>query len=787
MRQLASGAIGILAIILALTGFYRSYKDENECLMSYRYEDPVYIPLKSSETNPYSLYLFRETRGIADAANPENSAHKLGGTPVLFIPGNAGSYKQGLAFGSLCSMFPEFDWFLLDFNEDMSALHGKTLIDEAAFANEAIEHILSIYKQASKEVGANQTNWENDPESVIVVGHSMGGIVARTLVTLDNYIPDSVNTIFTFSSPHALPPITFDRDVTQLYDVVGQWWRNNAQISAPVELVSVAGGHMDYLVPPGLTLADSFGGISALSHEVPTVGIGIHHLDIVWCVQFRKVFIDCLVAIANHSKPSRTRDNRRKVIERHFKHPRRLGKTAAQFDEEGDDINVAFKKRLGPSILYGFSNSFDLPAGVSKLEMPSRSSLISYHVQTSSPVKLSQFTPLEYREYGNVTARTLMWSTAPPFVPFQQPAPPRLVIELVSDVKVSAMISVDWGTTFANMFLYYRTIAGSWPFGIILAALCLTYVRPTVSFASHLLGGIAGRYFLQISAVLSVLHLLCTLPGFRFLLRLIQIPSEASTIAGLKIRGYDNNDLLLGNMEPHMFWVPPVVFALACWFAAIVLGATYVLAFFNGKVRSLLGFSRRCATGESSELKEKYAAETSSSCNSSTSTLAASDPKTTGGSKITLRQGLLWGTLLPILYTVPFQASTVFFTILELLKLSGIRDWRIPRFQVLLWASVVDGPTVVVWLRNLSPKWLLSFSGIANGVSALIFAAWVLYKPHPKNFRREREGLLERTLPLVVLAFGACYAVIYGGLHSFMIYHIAQVYFLLLLIQRIRE
>lgn len=779
MRQLASGAIGLLAIILALSGFYRSYKDENECLMSYRYEAPVYIPLKSSETNPYSLYLFRETQGIADAANPEHSAHQLGGTPVLFIPGNAGSYKQGLAFGSLCSMFPEFDWFLLDFNEDMSALHGKTLIDEAAFANEAIEHILSIYRKASRKVGASQVNWKGDPESVIVVGHSMGGIVARTLVTLDNYKPDSVNTIFTFSSPHALPPITFDRDVTQLYDVVGQWWRNNAQISTPVELVSVAGGHMDYLVPPGLTLADSFGGISALSYEVPSVGIGIHHLDIVWCVQFRKVFIDCLVAIADHTIPARTHENRRLMIEKHFKHPKRLEKPT-EFTEE-KDVNVALKKRLGPSMLYGFSKSVNLPIGVSQLELPARSSLVSYHVKTSSPVKISQYTPLEYREFGNVSEQTLMWSTAPPYIPFQRPTPPRLVVELESDSKVRATISVDWGTTFANMFLYYRTLAGSWPFGVTLAALFLAYARPSVSFTSHLLGGIAGRYFLQISAVLCGLHLLCTLPWVRFLLRLIQIPSEASTVAGLKRRGYDANDLLLGNMEPHLFWVPAVVFALACWFAALVLGVTYLIAFFNGKVRDSLS-GGKSATTDYSEVKEKPQTGGKNSSNSS----ALLDETAPGGRKFTIRGGFLWTALLPILYTVPFQASTVFFTLLALLKLKGVRDFRIPYVQLLLWASVVDAPTVVVWLRNLSPKWLLSFAGVANGASALAFAIWVLYVSQPKNANGDCEGLLQCTLPQAVLAFGACYAVIYGGLHSFMIYYIAQSFFFLLVLRRIK-
>jgi hypothetical protein len=76
-------------------------------------------------------------------------------TPVLFIPGNAGTYKQGNAFGAESArhwdrqrrspvinptgdfpssdplhapIVPGLDWYLVDFKEELSAFHGSILV-----------------------------------------------------------------------------------------------------------------------------------------------------------------------------------------------------------------------------------------------------------------------------------------------------------------------------------------------------------------------------------------------------------------------------------------------------------------------------------------------------------------------------------------------------------------------------------------------------------------------------------------------------------------------------------
>jgi hypothetical protein len=58
----------------------------------------------------------------------------------------------------------DIDWFTLDFNEELSAFHGGLLDRQTRFAAAALRHVVSLYPRGSH---------------VFVVGHSMGGVVAR--------------------------------------------------------------------------------------------------------------------------------------------------------------------------------------------------------------------------------------------------------------------------------------------------------------------------------------------------------------------------------------------------------------------------------------------------------------------------------------------------------------------------------------------------------------------------------------------------------------------------------
>ena len=281
----------------------------NGCEKVYMY--PSYAALtefKSSRmASKYSIHLYRE--GGLDRTNilPD-------GVPVLFIPGNAGSYRQARSIAAYAAKFQQeqqsttqFDFFTVDFNEDFTAFHGRTLLDQAEYLNDAISYILGLYGASDKAV--------TTPKAVILIGHSMGGIVARTMVALPNYIPDSVNTIITLSTPHIIPPLTFDHDINRVYELVNQYWRNSfaGNTSSSVEdmaVVSIAGGKSDTTVPSDYAAISAVippsNGFSTFSYSVPNVWTSIDHLAMVWCHQLRRAIVESLFQIVDTSSPSRT-------------------------------------------------------------------------------------------------------------------------------------------------------------------------------------------------------------------------------------------------------------------------------------------------------------------------------------------------------------------------------------------------------------------------------------------------------------------------------------------------
>lgn len=276
----------------------------------------------------YSLYLYREQG--RDPLPDENEGFKhLGGIPILFIPGNAGSYRQVRSIAAETSDIyfdhyldqpdglnpnaKNYDFFTADFNEDFTAFHGRTLLDQAEYLNEAIKFILGLY-----------ANSEHPPRSVVVLGHSMGGVVSRVMVSLPNYIPDSINTIITLASPHAAAPLTFDGDILKIYSAVDRFWFQGydnketdntiAKIAkerlSKISLISITGGLLDSILPADYTtlgyLVPPTNGFTVYTTGIPGVWTPIDHLAIVWCAQLRRRVLNALLEIANFDSPDKT-------------------------------------------------------------------------------------------------------------------------------------------------------------------------------------------------------------------------------------------------------------------------------------------------------------------------------------------------------------------------------------------------------------------------------------------------------------------------------------------------
>lgn len=108
----------ILSLIATLIYFigiliFITDHDENKCEMTYMFEYPQFVVSKISIVGYNNIYINAKLQKINVPYYHENSrynlyaysegkltekarAMKFDGIPVLFVPGNAGSYKQGI-------------------------------------------------------------------------------------------------------------------------------------------------------------------------------------------------------------------------------------------------------------------------------------------------------------------------------------------------------------------------------------------------------------------------------------------------------------------------------------------------------------------------------------------------------------------------------------------------------------------------------------------------------------------------------------------------------------------
>ena len=77
-----------------------------------------------------------------------------------------------------------FDYFSVDFNEEFSALYGGSLSRQSDFVAACVDHILSKYERAARR-----------PKSVVLVGHSIGGLIAKSLFARPNFKTEKVRKI----------------------------------------------------------------------------------------------------------------------------------------------------------------------------------------------------------------------------------------------------------------------------------------------------------------------------------------------------------------------------------------------------------------------------------------------------------------------------------------------------------------------------------------------------------------------------------------------------------------
>ncbi|XP_071697874.1 uncharacterized protein [Rutidosis leptorrhynchoides] len=326
-------AIVILSIGIGLIAVYDLLKPvSNGCNMTYMY--PTYIPIPATESlasSKYGLYLYHEGWKKIDF---NEHLKQLSGVPVLFIPGNGGSYKQvrslaaesdrafqggppePLLYQEASVMFEDgvdmdetdipllnkytrrLDWFAVDLEGEHSAMDGQILEEHTEYVVYAIHRILDQYnisRDARAKEGADESS--NLPNSVILVGHSMGGFVARAAVVHPNLRKSAVETVVTLSTPHQYPPLALQPSLGHYYEYINHEWRKgyevqNARTSpqlSRVIVISISGGGNDYQIRSKLESVDgivpSTHGFMISSMGVKNVWLTMEHQVILWCNQ----------------------------------------------------------------------------------------------------------------------------------------------------------------------------------------------------------------------------------------------------------------------------------------------------------------------------------------------------------------------------------------------------------------------------------------------------------------------------------------------------------------------
>ncbi|KAL3624307.1 hypothetical protein CASFOL_033123 [Castilleja foliolosa] len=355
----------IIFVWICLAGLYALLAPiSNGCVMTYMY--PTYIPVptpKNVSSAKYGMYLYHE--GWKRIDYNDHLKH-LNGVPVLFIPGNGGSYKQVRSLGAESDrayqggpiewdsnqassisgegmdidfsdiLLPRqytsmLDWFAVDLEGEHSAMDGRILQEHTEYVVYAIHRILDHYKESRDARSKEGSSVSGSlPKSVILVGHSMGGFIARAAVVHPHLRKFAVETILTLSSPHQSPPVALQPSLGHYYVHVNEAWRKGYDVQTSrggqymsdpllshVIVVSISGGYNDYQVR---TKLESLDGIVPSSHgfmisstAIRNVWLSMEHQVILWCNQLVVQVSHTLLSLVEKKTNQPSTDVRQRV------------------------------------------------------------------------------------------------------------------------------------------------------------------------------------------------------------------------------------------------------------------------------------------------------------------------------------------------------------------------------------------------------------------------------------------------------------------------------------------
>lgn len=322
----------ISGILFYLIFLYFSTKfDESREHVSFM--RPKYVEIVNDNPGhpnlPYRLFLYIEATNEINLQN-ENLNQVNGknfnnfsrfnrlfsGIPVIFIHGNAGSYRQCRSFASysekIKSRFDiKFDYFCIDFAEELSAFSGQILERQVEYLTEIVKFLSGLYSSIGNK------------QEIILIGHSMGGIVAKGAVYMDHQllahadVPSAVKMVITLNTPHARCLGALDRKFEDLFSKIHQSHLSkivripNGDAGANVvpPLISFSPGTRDIIVPSELSIVEESDlqfTLNVMTSEMPLVWASMEHQMSVWNFPFIKaVHIGLIFGLQNEKLRNR--------------------------------------------------------------------------------------------------------------------------------------------------------------------------------------------------------------------------------------------------------------------------------------------------------------------------------------------------------------------------------------------------------------------------------------------------------------------------------------------------
>lgn len=277
--------IGLL--YYGLRDMFSNPRMRNDCKMTYMYPHYTKVPLSMNTTAlgpqlaKYNLYTYTE-----GSVRDIKTKSKLQIQPVLFIPGNAGSYKQVRSIASETArqskslegenrqVLTKFVFYSIDFDEQFSAFNGKSLVAQTRFTDICVKEILAKYNGNTK---------------LILLGHSMGGVIARGVTKMYKYSTNTISGIVTLNTPHKYPVFAHSMRLNNYYRMLNMHNETENTVNG-IPIISVGGGFRDSLVNTKLTdIGLMENKYSAISSSIPGVWASADHQVNKYC--HRKILL----------------------------------------------------------------------------------------------------------------------------------------------------------------------------------------------------------------------------------------------------------------------------------------------------------------------------------------------------------------------------------------------------------------------------------------------------------------------------------------------------------------